>query len=87
MSDSNALGLTLDTEVDVLGVHCREFAEACTKREISSQLADHFHLLGIALSFSLGGKLILQKISESRFAWNEILPQDMMDRWIKWLFS
>ena len=56
--DSKALLLTWDTEDDVLRGHCREFAEASTKHEISSQLTNQFDPSGMASPFLLGRKLI-----------------------------
>ena len=59
LPNSKALGLVWNTEGDVLRVRCREFTEAATKREMSSQLASQFDSLGMASPFLLGGKLIL----------------------------
>ena len=42
LPDSSALGLTWDTQNDMLRIHWREFDEASTKREMSSQLSSQF---------------------------------------------
>ena len=66
LPDAKALGLTWDTPKDMLRTYSREFAEASTRREMSSQLASLFDPLRMASPFLLGGKLILQK---SIFLW------------------
>ena len=47
LPDSSALGLTWDPESDTLRVSSREFVEATTRREMTSQLASQFDSLGI----------------------------------------
>ena len=66
LPDSKALGLMLDTQNDMLRVYSREFTEASTRREMSSQLASQFDPLGMVSPFLFGGKLIF---SESVFRW------------------
>ena len=51
LPDSSALGLTWDTRRDMLRIHCREFEETSTKREMSSQLSSQFDPLGMASPF------------------------------------
>ena len=87
LPDSTALGLVWDTQQDKLRVHCREFIEASTRREMSSQLSSHFDPLGMASPFLLGGKLILQRVSSSGFGWGDVLPADVRSSWRKWLAS
>ena len=87
LPDSTALGLVWDTQQDKLRIHCREFVEASTRREMSSQLSSHFDPLGMASPFLLGGKLILQRVSSSGFGWDDVLPADVRSSWRKWLAS
>ena len=53
LPDSKALGLTWDTQKDMLRVHGCEFVEASTKGEMSSQFASQFDPLGLASPFLL----------------------------------
>ena len=87
LPDSSALGLAWDTRRDMLRTHCREFEEASTKREMSSQLSSQFDLLGMASPFLLGGKLILRKVSSSGISWDDVLRDDIRKDWKKWLAS
>ena len=79
--------MTWDTQKDLLRVYSREFAEASTRQEMSSQLASLFDPLGMASPFLLGGELILQKVSSSGVGWDDVLPADIRDGWKKWLAS
>ena len=87
LSNFSALGLTWDTRRDILRIHCREFEEASTKREMFSQLSSQFDPLGMASPFLLGGKLILQRVSSSGVSWDDVLPDDIRKDWKKWLAS
>ena len=71
----------------MLRIHCREFQEAATKREMSCKLSSQFDPLGIASPFLLGGKLILQEVSSSGVSWDDVLPDDIRKDWKKWLAS
>ena len=83
----SALGLTWDTESDVLLVRCCNFVDTSTWREISSQLASQFDPLGVGSPFLLGVKLILQKTSSLDILWDEKLPVGISERWKKLLSS
>ena len=50
----SALGLKWDTESDVLRIRCRNFVNASTRREMSSELASRFDPLGVGSPFLLG---------------------------------
>ena len=59
LPNSKALGLAWDPQDNKFCVDCKEFVNATTKRETSSQLASQFDPLGMAAPHLLGGKLIL----------------------------
>ena len=84
LPDSSALGLTWDPESDTLRVSSREFVEATTRREMTSQLASQFDPLGIVSPLLLSGKLVLQKAAASGVDWDEKLPEDVRKQWNKW---
>ena len=85
LPDSSALGLTWEPEMDILKIGARKFTEASTRREMTSQLASQFYLLGIVSPLLLGGKLILQKVAASGTNWDEVLPDGIKKQWRKWL--
>ena len=65
LPDSSALGLIWDPESDTLRVSSREFVEASTRCEMTSQLASQFDPLGIVSPLLLSGKLVFQKVAAS----------------------
>ena len=73
----SALGLTWDTKSDVLRIHCRNFVDASTQREMSSQSVRSFES---RFSVLVGGKLILQKTSSLGILWDEKLPVSISER-------
>ena len=85
LPDSKTLGLTWDPENDKFRVTIKEFFNAATRREMSSQLASQFDPLGMASPYLLWGKLILQKVATSGVDWDETLSVDIQDSWKKWL--
>ena len=88
LPDSSALGLSWDPEADVLKIGGRKFAEASTRREMTSQLASHVipcNPLGMVSPLLLGKKLILQKVAASGVDWDESLPVDIKKQWKKWI--
>ena len=85
LSNSKALGLAWDRQDDKFCVNCKEFVNATTKREMSSQLASQFDPLRMAAPHLLGGKLILQQVAALGVEWDEILSVDIQDCWKKWL--
>ena len=68
-------------------IRCRNFVDASTLREMSSQLASQFDPLEVGSPFLLRGKLILQKISSLGILWDKKLPVSISERWEKWLLS
>ena len=85
LPDSGALGLMWNPQKDELRVNCKEFASACTKREMTKQLASQFDPMGIVSPFLLGGKLLLQRVATSGVDWDEVLPMEVQECWNKWL--
>ena len=83
----SALGLTWDSESDVFRIRCRNFVDASTLREMSSQLTSQFNPLGVGSLFFLKGKLILHKTSSLGIMWDEKLAVSISKRWKKWLSS
>ena len=85
LPDSGTLGLTWDPQQDVFRINCKSFKSAVTRREMSSQLASQFDLLGMASPFQLGEKLLLQQVAISGVDWDDVLPLKVQDDWKKWL--
>ena len=87
LPDSKDLGLLWNTDPDWLLVNFHEFCEASTRRQMVSQLASQFDPVGVASPFTLEARLILQKVSTFGADWDDTLPEDVEDKWKKWLSS
>ena len=88
MPDSKALGLVWDVEGDRLRVCSRrKLVDVSTRREMLSVLARQYDPLGFLAPCFLGGKLILQKVTSLGLGWEEILPSDVLSKWIAWAAS
>ena len=68
MPDSKALGVVWDVENDKLKVNLnKNSVDVTTRRQMASQLASYFDLLGMIAPCILGGKLILQSVAQAKF--------------------
>ena len=65
----------------------KKFSFVTTRRQMASQFAINYDLLGIASPCLLGGKLILQRVATAKFAWDDALPADIIENWNSWIFS
>jgi len=72
------LGLTWNTETDILTIHIvQKSYKALTKRAVSKSIASTFDPLGLLSPILLKGKLFLQKLWSISLAWDEELPDDL----------
>ena len=86
MPDSKALGVVWDVENDKLKVNLnKNSVDVTTRREIASQLASYFDPLGMIAPCILGGKLILQRVAQAKFDWDDKLPDDILHSWNLWI--
>lgn len=56
-----------------------------TKREVLSFVMRIFDCLGLISHFHIRGRMILQAIWRRGIAWEQHIPEDIFDLWIKWL--
>ena len=56
-----------------------------TKRSILSVVASIFDPLGVLSAFTLPAKQIFQMICKQNLGWDEILPQSILKKWVKWV--
>ena len=88
MPDSKALDLAWDVEGDRLRVCSRrKLVDVSTRREMLNVLAREYDPFGFLAPCFLGRKLILQKVTSSGLGWDEILPSDVLSKWIAWAAS
>ena len=86
MPDSKALGVIWDVENDKLKVSFnKNFSPVTTRRQMASQLASNYDPLGVASPCLQGGKLILQRVATTKFAWDDDLSADIIENWNFWI--
>ena len=86
MPDSKALGVVWDVENDKLKVNLNKISvDVTTRRQMASQLASYFDPLGMIAPCILGGKLILQRVAQAKFDWDDKLPDDILHNWNLWI--
>ena len=85
MPDSKALGVVWDVENDKLKVNMnKNLVDVTTRCEMASQLASYFDPLGMIAPCILRGKLILQRVAQAKFDWDDKLPDDILHSWNLW---
>ena len=82
-----ALGVFWSVEADCLGFHVTVPEKAATRRGILSVVSSLYDPLGIAAPFVLRGKIIVQESCRLRLGWDDPVPEDIEERWRKWLVS
>ena len=79
------LGLRWNTVTDILSLAERHFPAIntlVTKREILQASSQSFDPLGWATPVTVKAKILLQEIWQTKFTWDEPLPDPTEDRWI-----
>ena len=71
MPDSKALGVIWDGEKNKFKISFYKNFVVLTRRQMASQLASNFGLLGMASPCLLQGKLILQKVASTDLDWDD----------------
>ena len=56
-----------------------------TRRQMASQLASYFDPLGMIAPCVLRGKLILQRVAQAKFDWDDKLQDDILHNWNSWI--
>ena len=82
-----ALGVFWSVETDCLGFHVTVPEKAATRRGILSVVSSLYDPLGIAAPFVLCGKIIVQESCRLCLGWDDPVPEDIEERWRKWLVS
>ena len=58
-----------------------------TKAEMLSSLASVFDPLGLITPLHLPGKLLFQQTSLYKLAWDDVLPDELISQWNRWISS
>ncbi|XP_075158026.1 uncharacterized protein LOC142231296 [Haematobia irritans] len=90
------LGMYWDSTNDVFKYICSfarlrrnvfEKTAVPTKRECLQVLMSVFDPLGLVSCHTIGLKLLLQEIWRSGIGWDESIPDELREKWTKWVFT
>ena len=86
-ASTKVLGVGYDKKKDLLFVRIPAQAEkeVFTMTDVLSIVSAYFDPLGISAPYVLEGKLIFQECVNRKLTWKEPLPQDLKERFMKWL--
>jgi len=95
MTSRKVLGLFWDPKKDIFTFQMTNNLELLTlslehdyrptKREVLSFIMKIFDCLGLISHFHIRGRMILQAIWRRGIAWEQHIPEDIYESWIKWL--
>ena len=80
-----ALGVMWTVETDTLGFHVTAAQTPDTRRGILSTVSSLYDPLGMAAPFVLIGKMIVQQSCHLKLSWDELVPDDLCDKWESWM--
>ena len=81
---ARALGIGWNRRDDTLSFECPEEPMAKTRRALLSQSMSLFDPLGLLAPCVLSGRLLLQEASKCSLGWDDLLPDDLVERWKRW---
>ena len=82
-----ALGVIWSVESDCFGfrIKMKEDLGNHTRRTILSTVSSVFDPLGFAAPFVLSAKILLQEMCRRKLDWDEVIPDDQLQKWEAWL--
>lgn len=87
---TKALGLSYDTTSDNFKLSTPEIIntnECVTKRQVLSFISKFYDPLGLAGPILVAAKVIMQKIWMRKLSWDEILPDNLLEIWKKFMIG
>ena len=79
-----ALGLTWDTEADLLRFNISKNQHKDTRRGLLATVASVYDPLGLIAPFILQGRQILQATCKGQLSWDDEIPEYLRVDWQKW---
>ena len=85
------LGLRWDSESDTLSLSLENFLnetkrmQKITKRTVLSTASKLFDPLGLVEPVTVKAKIMIQDLWKQKITWDEILPDNEKQQWLKWL--
>ena len=84
LPEERALGVLWNVEDDTLGFKVNLKEKPSTRRGVLSVLSSIYDPLGFGAPFLLKGKQIIQKLCQLNLKWDEDIPDDISNKWLKW---
>ena len=85
---TKALGTSWNATKDKLYFEVNtEVKCAVTRRDVLSAIASFYDPLGLISPLVIKGKVIFQEATKLKLCWDDTLPKDLTDAWIRWLQS
>ena len=84
LPEERALGVLWNVENDTLGFKVSLKEKPLTRRGVLSVLSSIYDPLGFGAPFLLKGKQIIQKLCQLNLKWDEDIPDDISNKWLKW---
>ena len=84
MLQERALGDKWRAEQDLLSLELVKSEFPNTKQGILSAMSSEFDPLGIAMPYVIKAELIIQKLWKRHIAWDDELPNDILQKWQSW---
>jgi hypothetical protein len=86
-SESKALGVKWNPKSDNMYFEVQVKASEVTRRKILSIMSSTFDPLGLINPVLLPAKILFQDVSRLKYSWDELLPEEIQNRWLRWIHS
>ncbi|XP_058451844.1 uncharacterized protein LOC131430702 [Malaya genurostris] len=85
-SMERVLGILWRPEADVFTYHSTSIVVESrpTKRQVLRTVMSLFDPLGFLSFFLIHGKILIQDIWRAKTDWDEVIPENLRERWLKW---
>ena len=84
-NETKILGLNWDKQRDTFRVEIPTESQRLTKRNILKTLASIYDPLGFISPVLLIGKILFRNLCDLRIPWDNEIPQEIENKWVKWV--
>ena len=84
-NETKILGLNWDKQRDIFRVEIPTESQRLIKRNILKTLASIYDPLGFISPVLLIGKILFRNLCDLRIPWDNEIPQEIENKWVKWV--
>ena len=84
-NETKILGLNWDKQRDIFRVEIPTESQRLIKRNILKTLASIYDPLGLISPVLLIGKILFRNLCDLRIPWDNEIPQEIENKWVKWV--